>query len=134
MPAEEIIMTMKIFARRDSATALLRKMGIKSEDYNKFIDKNADGTVGVDVIGAKASLAPKLAGKATVVPPSKTGSVILRPQPGQTTTSYIRSLITAGHTNSEIWQACQEFLGFEKNKSYYPAWNRSKMRKAGFDV
>lgn len=36
--------TNKIYNRRDSATAVLRKMGFKAEDYNNHIHKNDDGT------------------------------------------------------------------------------------------
>ena len=48
---------MKAFARRDSATALLRKMGVAKTDYDKFISKKGDEFL-VDVKAAEDSTPP----------------------------------------------------------------------------
>lgn len=48
---------MKAFARRDSATALLRKMGVAKTDYDKFITKKGDEFI-VNVKAAEDSTPP----------------------------------------------------------------------------
>lgn len=48
--------TVKTVTRRDSATALLRKLGIKPRDYNLFIDVTADDTFAVKVGAAEKHL------------------------------------------------------------------------------
>lgn len=48
---------MKAFARRDSATALLRKMGVAKTDYDKFITKKGDKFI-VNVKAAEDSTPP----------------------------------------------------------------------------
>ena len=154
--------TSKSFARRDSATALLRKMGIDKADYNKFITAKGDSFV-VDVAAAEKSAikgaeqaavsageakskkattkpAKKAEPKATEKAPAKKAAkqfanpVDQAPTPGQTTTNYVRTLISAGHTNAEIFDALKRFKDFDDSKSYYPAWNRWAMRKEGFEV
>ncbi len=46
---------MKVFKRRDTATAALRKLGIAQEEYDKYIVAVEDG-VGVDLEAAASSL------------------------------------------------------------------------------
>lgn len=46
----------KTVARRDSATAILRKIGIKPRDYNAFIKETADEKFAVDVTAAEKHL------------------------------------------------------------------------------
>lgn len=46
----------KIFKSRDSATSLLRKLGIQARDYNFFIEKTTDGQFACQVAKAQAHL------------------------------------------------------------------------------
>ena len=46
----------KIFKTRDSATSLLRKLGIQSRDYNFFIEKMTDGRFACQVAKAEMHL------------------------------------------------------------------------------
>ena len=39
----------KIYATRDSATSLLRRMGVAKEQYNNFIVKNEGGQFEVNI-------------------------------------------------------------------------------------
>jgi hypothetical protein len=46
----------KIFKSRDSATSLLRKLGIQARDYNFFIEKTSDGQFACQAARAQAHL------------------------------------------------------------------------------
>src|SRR5512139_552547 len=65
-------MTTKIYARRDSATAVLRKLGINPRDYNLFI-KTKGAEFHLDVGAAEAHLKPAEAkpAKPQVTKPAK---------------------------------------------------------------
>ena len=66
----------KVYTRRDSATAALKKIGVQKEDYSKFITKHTDDDgdlYEVDLVAAKASLdiqeEPALERRAVETPP-----------------------------------------------------------------
>lgn len=155
---------------RDSATTILRKLGVKSRDYNLFIEKMTDGGFAVqaakarmhlkDLIGpspeeqaakieqaAKVQeLRTKLERKVKSEKAAKTSKEAHRaaqvvanpiaeaPTPGESCSSYSRRMITAGHTNAELWAALVEHFKLDQGKRGYPAWYRHQMRKAGEQV
>lgn len=131
--------TTKTVARRDSATTILRKIGINVRDYNAFI--KADGDKFIVNVGAAQKHVDDLLKPAKTTKPAKSPksskaapsyvTTIVAPAPGTTTSAYIQGLIRAGYTNSEIFEALKKFMNFDESKSYYPAWNRWKMRKNG---
>jgi len=139
--AEDDTMTTKTYARRDSATATLRKMGIDKTLYKEFIGKSGNKFI-VDITAAEKWVEddrrPKKSTEKTVTrrvsgSPKPTVKVTERsPRPhSQSAASFIRDMILDGATNLEIFEACQEKFGYEKNKRHYPAWYRSEMRRKG---
>lgn len=143
-------------ARRDSATTILRKLGINSRDYNLFIRADKDGFV-VDVDLAKKHLAkvaeqtaPKVNGDvppwspSTEPAPTKAGKLPKAPKPAtqkqvkeakrpreQNLSTTIRSLILKGLDNAAIWAQVQPAFNLDDKKRHYPAWYRGQMRRAG---
>lgn len=160
----------KTVARRDSATTILRKLGLKPRDYNLFIEETADGKFAVKVgaaekhlkdlagpspeeLKAKAEqeakvteLRTKLERKVKSEKAAKASKETFRaaqtvvnhiteaPTPGESCSSYSRRMITAGHSNAELWAALVEHFKLDAGKRGYPAWYRYQMRKAGEEV
>jgi len=105
----------KIYKRRDSATAVLRKMGIKSSDYASFIEKMGDGRFACQIARAEMHLNPQTSTKITI-------------------SSLCRSMILDGKTNEEILTALREEFGEERigpEKRSYPCWYRCELRRKG---
>jgi hypothetical protein len=101
------------YSRRDSATKLLRKMGISADKYNDFIEKTDDGNFVCQV--AKAERYLTQFSKLTI------GAVCCE-------------LILAGKSNVEVFEQLQEKFGAERindKKRGYPAWYRCKLRRDG---
>lgn len=157
--------TVKTFATRDSATGLLRKMGINKADYNKFISTTADDRFAVAVTlaekhinGEKAPTKEEVAEKAKlqaraeelradlkktvtkakrkeeIVNSRRTNwevknAVTVAPIKNQSLSSYVISLIEAGHNNGEIFEAMEKHYDADKSKRHYPAWYRGLIRR-----
>lgn len=158
----------KTFATRDSATGLLRKMGINKADYNKFISVTADDRFAVAVTAAEKHLGgdvkdeaaeqaaaaekaqlqaraeelrtelktkvKKAARRKEIITSraknwSTDNPVKVAPAKGQSQSEYVISLIEAGHTNGEIFNALVEHYDADKSKRGYPAWYRGYMRR-----
>lgn len=132
---------MKTFKRRDSATALLRKLGIKPENYNLFISLNGVDFF-CDIVKAKQSLhAPPI--KPLTAKKSKKSTAKIKPvfieapSADMSTRQYIRQLISSGYTNKQINNSLIKFKRLDladKHKFYHPTYYRFKMRKEGFNV
>lgn len=145
----------RLVARRDSATTILRKLGINSRDYNLFIRADKDGFV-VDVDLAKKHLAkvaeqtapraqdntppwdpsdeskPTRAGKLPKAPKAVQKKVKEATRPrDQSLSATIRGLILKGLDNAAIWAEVQPAFGLDDKKRHYPAWYRGQMRRAG---
>jgi len=148
---KEKIMTTKFYARRDSATSLLRKMGVHTRDYAAFI-KNVDGGVELDVSAAEAHAAkikemasgqtlvkkdpPKAKVEKTVEKSTKAGkpakaAAKTEKAVRRTVSSVARELILAGKTNDEVWKALQSEFQLADSKKGYPCWYRADLRKKG---
>lgn len=127
----------KTFARRDSATAALRKLGVKPADYNMFISATTDGRVAVSLERAQEYLQAQLRKVALEETPqrqlkgrtakeAKTNQ-IKRPSVAGT----IRKLILDGKDNQQIHEIMKRDFGHTEDHATYPAWYRSQMRRDG---
>lgn len=127
----------KTVARRDSATAILRKLGIKSSDYNMFIMQTADGRYAVAEDKAQEYLQAQLRKVANEEVPQKQlkgrtkkeadSNQIKRPF----VAGVIRKLILDGLDNKAIHEIMKRDFGHDEDKAHYPAWYRSQMRREG---
>lgn len=124
----------RVVGTRDSATSILRKLGVKPRDYNFFISKRDDGKLVVAVEAATAHLqslllpstpAPKVEPKAA---PAAKGEKKV------SCSAVARDLILAGKTNDEVWVVIAEQFKLDQKKRGYPAWYRFQLRKTGHAV
>jgi len=146
----------KLYTRRDTVVAILRKMGIDKANYNKFISTPTSGTESgfyVDVVAAEASLKPtkkpqpkqkepkskeptpkakvKAKSNSTVHDELDAESSSTKPTSGKSISKIIQDMILNGMTNQQIWDVLKQQYGLDDSKKYYPAWNRSEMRRSG---
>lgn len=142
-------MKTKIVKTRDSATTILRKMGINQRDYNLFLEK-VEGGVEVKLELAELALQGKSASapekpKKTAEPGAdeKFGKMAAKKAPKAavkaeedtvkpaklTVSAVIRNYIAKGLTNEEIWAKIKDEFKLDDNKRHYPAWYRSDMKR-----
>lgn len=121
----------KFYARRDSATAVLRKMGIPACDYNAFIEVMSDGQFACHIARAEMHLEslknPKPAETKAAKAPASTETKPKRA--GISATA--RELILAGKSNQEVWTILKETFGLDDGKKHYPSWYRCEMKRKG---
>lgn len=127
----------KTFARRDSATAALKKLGIQASDYNLFISQTTDGRVAVTLDKAQEFLAARLRKVATEEIPQKrnkgrtekeaASNQIKKPS----VAGVVRMHILAGLDNKAIHEILKRDFDHDEDKAHYPAWYRSQMRREG---
>ena len=115
-------MTTKIYKRRDSATAALRKLGVKKQNYKDFIEPSDGGFI-CHLQDAKASLAKPAVKQKPKKQPTKT--------PRITISSRARELVLEGLTNEEVWIKLQPEFNLSDSKKWYPAWYRCEQRRKG---
>lgn len=121
---------MKTYKRRDSATSVLRKMGINSRDYDLFITKS-DGGVCLDLDLAKKHVVDL---KRQTSKPIKKAPKKKPKEKRITISSLCRDMILDGATNAEIFAKLQATYGEERfgpEKKHYPAWYRCELRRKG---
>lgn len=122
----------KIFKTRDSATTLLRKLGINARDYNFFIEKMTDGRFACKVAMAEMHLnelkqpKAKPTKQAAAKPAAKTAAP---KREGISATA--RALILEGKTNTEVWEVLQAKFNLDQSKRHYPTWYRCEMKRTG---
>ena len=133
--------TVKIYKRRDSATAALRKIGIRKNMYIEFISITDDNQYECRLADAKR-YAESVARK-----PIKT-TKRLKKERGQdaegalkvpkekkiTISSLCRDMILDGKSNEEILVALRKKFGEERfgpEKNSYPCWYRCELRRKG---
>lgn len=127
----------KIFKTRDSATSLLRKMGIQSRDYNFFIEKMTDGRLACQVAKAEMHLESlkNPQPKTIITEAVKAGRRVNDPEvvkpKRQGVSSMARDLILAGKTNQEVWAVIKEAFNLDDSKKHYPSWYRCELKRAG---
>lgn len=123
---------MKTYKRRDSATSLLRKVGIKPRDYDLFITK-VDGGVQLNIDLANKHV-KDLEAQATKPKKSAVKKSKAKKEKRVTISSMCRDMILDGATNAEIFKALQDTYGEERfgtGKRHYPAWYRCELRRKG---
>lgn len=129
----------KILSRRDSATTILRKMGIHSRDYNAFIEVMSDGKFACHIARAEmhleslkqaAAKPAKAKAKAKSAPKAEKQPAAKR-EAARTVSTVARELIVAGKTNLEVWVVIQKEFDLDDSKKSYPAWYRSDCKRKG---
>src|SRR3546814_194095 len=127
----------KTYARRDGATAALKKLGIKASDHNMFISQTTDGRTAAALDKAQEYLQAQLRKVANEEVPQKQlkgrtkkeadSNQIKRPS----VAGVIRKLILDGLDNKAIHEVMKRDFGHDEDKAHYPAWYRSQMRREG---
>lgn len=137
----------KHYASRDSATQVLKKMGVAKGDYDLFITKDKDGAV-LDLASAKRHLADAdkraleaLAAKNKEKTDEAAAAAAAAPKPERETrpagerkpsvASVARELILAGLDNAAVFTKLHEQFGLDDGKKHYPAWYRSDLKRKG---
>lgn len=118
----------KVYASRDSATAALRKLGIKSQDYAMFVSKTTDGRYACNLEEAHAWLERKSKDKQKRVEITRR---VVKAQRGDSVSAVCKKLILDGKSNDEVWKVIKPQFELGDDKKWYPAWNRSALRRAG---
>lgn len=123
----------KIFKSRDSATSLLRKLGINSRDYNLFIEKMTDGQFACKVAMAEMHIEslknPKPVAEASKAKVTKKTAEPKAKKTGISATA--RELILSGKTNQEVWEVLKQQFNLDDSKKHYPTWYRCEMKRTG---
>jgi len=121
----------KIFKSRDSATSLLRKLGINSRDYNFFIEKMTDGQFACKVSMAEMHI-ESLKNPKPVEAKVKTTKKTAEPKAKKAGISATaRELILSGKTNQEVWEVLKQQFNLDDSKKHYPTWYRCEMKRTG---
>lgn len=127
-------MTIKTYARRDSAVSVMRKRGVPREEYGNYVAEQPDGTFGLDIDKlsddyptrfeklVKKNKGQKQAPKSEQKP---------EPKKRQSVSARCCELILEGKDNKEVWEVIKKEFGLDDKKRGYPAWNRSKLRREG---
>jgi hypothetical protein len=125
------------YSSRTNATAPLRKMGIKTSDYDMFVMPTTNGRFAVNLEKAREFLQARLRKVATKeVPQAKNlgrtakeaaSNQVARP----TVAGTIRALILKGMDNKAIHEVMKRDFGHDEDKAHYPGWYRSQMRREG---
>lgn len=128
----------KILKTRDSATTVLRKLGIQSRDYNLFIEKTTDGQFACQVARAEMHLEslknpkPKAEAPVTTAKAGRRDSDPEVAKPKRHGVSHMaRELILAGKTNQEVWALIKEAFDLDDSKKHYPSWYRCELKRSG---
>lgn len=146
----------KSYARRDSATALLRKMGVDKSAYEFFITPT-NGQFDVDmtkvekhlsdvksfndelvtcvVVGStEASVVHPIPEPEVIVIPKATTKKVAEPtKPAEemTVSDVARTLILEGKTNKEVWAVIKAQFNLDDSKKSYPSWYRCELKRKG---
>lgn len=130
--------SIKILARRDSATAALRKLGINPRDYGAFITTTEDGKFACHIARAEMHLESLKTPKTPKVVQVKSGRRGNDPEvevPVKASREGIsataRALILDGKTNAEVWEVLQTRFSLDRSKRHYPTWYRCEMKRTG---
>lgn len=120
-------LTTKTYSSRDSATALLKKMGVAKIDYNKFIDKaNGKYTVKVHLVTEAQAEMTSIESRIAAIKKVRSKKPAKR-----TVSGACRELILAGRSNDEVWAAVKAEFKLADGKKSYPSWYRSDLKRQG---
>lgn len=152
----------RYYKTRDSATSVLRRLGVSAKNYNKFIKVLEDGTLlcqlsevekflvalqpqSMAEVGnpiPETGLVPKNS-KPIVSAEKRMTSRGLRPpqviknrapQKYGTVSGEMRKLILEGKSNQEVWEITKNMFSLDDSKKHYPAWYRCQMRRGGLKI
>lgn len=130
----------KTYTLRDSATAALRKIGVKSCDYNLFINKLKTGIFEVALGAAKAHLeslndgptSPLLKHPIAGVLPAETEIAPRKKgERCESVSSLARKLILDGLDNEAVFKGLKKKFQLPEDKKSYPGWYRNDMKRKG---
>lgn len=125
----------KFYTRRDSATTVLRKLGIQPRDYDLFIEKTSDGQFACQVARAEMHLESLKKPKTVLKEAVKAGRRVTDPEVAKTkrvgVSSMARDLILAGKTNQEVWDVLKDAFNLDDSKKHYPTWYRCELKRKG---
>lgn len=121
----------KIFKTRDSATSLLRKLGIQARDYDFFIEKMTDGRIACKVAMAEMHLESLKNPQPKSKPAAAKSDAIKPAKKREGISQTARDLILAGKTNEEVWEVLQQTFNLDRSKRHYPTWYRCEMKRKG---
>lgn len=143
---------LRCVSRRDSATTMLRKLGITKDRYDDFIVRGDNGEYFVDIEEARASLEESKSIKPEVKDEIKSEiktqlKKIVKTQvkaevkkvqskidikgEKRTVSSVCRSLIKMGKSNYEVWELVKAEFNLDDSKKHYPSWYRSELTRSG---
>lgn len=135
----------RAFARRDSATAALKKLGVKREDYDKIITVDSDGKHSIDMaevakfadssyVPLSRSIEPPFDPDPPAKPdqPAKPAAAKpAKPAKKQSVAQLCLTMFKAGKSNKEVWKVLQTDRRLGEGKEHYPAWYRGYFRRTG---
>lgn len=136
-------MTVKYYSKRDSATAVLRKLGLHKDFYNQFIEQLSPTSFALNLTKAEDFLAKltndesepeveEVEVKEVEVESVKEVVVKKERKPRDRSVSRrCRELILEGKTDDEVWEVIKVELDLDDTKSHYPRWNRNQMKRSG---
>lgn len=118
----------KIYSSRDGATAALRKIGVASPNYPLYLNKTTDGRWAANLTAAYED------GEKEKRKRTKKQAIVKQvaaQQRGKSVSSVCKQLILEGKSNAEVWDVVRKKFELGDDKKYYPAWNRSALRRNG---
>jgi hypothetical protein len=127
----------RIVKKRDSATSILRGIGVKNGDYGLFIKRLDDGRFEVDDAAALRKVSSEWA---FAVVDTKNAEIGLtsagephKPvkEKRETISSMAERMILEGKQNHEVWAQLKERFKLGDDKKHYPSWFRSRLRRVG---
>ena len=132
----------KVFNKRDAATAFLRKAGVPSASYASLIEiKDVKGikTFSVDPTFVTEFLTELNAPPPPIKDLTEAGKgngkgLGLPRATRRTVSSAAREWILAGMKNDEVYSKLVDEFQLSADKKYYPSWYRSELRRKGHDV
>lgn len=135
MSADESMLAIRLVKSRDSATAILRKMGIKPRDYDFYIETLHNDQIAVHVEKAEIYLASLLEAKKGLAD-IKLGDADKEHRAAvkatrTTCSSVAKELILAGKTNQEVWDVISKQFKLDATKKHYPTWYRCQLKRKG---
>lgn len=152
-------MEQKFYAKRDSATAMLRKAGADKSQYKDYIfvhaDKDNTGLPyavwmheGLPLTHAEAFARQELETKKPTKATKKfvkdlveitsqhavnkaLNAEELKGTDKRTVSGVCRQLVKDGKTNAEIWAVVKKEFKLTDSKKHYPAWYRAELARKG---
>jgi hypothetical protein len=135
----------RIVKTRDAATAVLRRLGIKPQEYGLFIKKLDVDLFEIDLpkiheagpvnSGGKAALKSLKPAKAKVVIKTVKEKAVKAPRDHKdrrvTVSSVAEELILGGMSNENVFAELKARFKLDDSKKSYPSWYRCRLKRQG---